>query len=114
MNEVKQIITLRSIKELTQLSPKATNPGQEAIETEPEEVVIKQTIEKNKTSPPFPQALKPKNKAINQAEMLEVLRQVKVNIPLLDMIKQIPPMQNFKGLVHNEKRAKCRKESLPD
>ena len=90
MNEVKQIITLRSIKDLTQLSPKATNPGQEAIETEPEEVVIKQTIEKNKTSPPFPQALKPKKKAINQAEMLEVLRQVKVNIPLLDMIKQIP------------------------
>ena len=90
MKEVKQIITLRSIKELTQLSPKATNPGQEAIETEPEEVVIKQTIEKNKTSPPFPQALKPKKKAINQAEMLEVLRQVKVNIPLLDMIKQIP------------------------
>ena len=26
----------------------------------------------------------------NRAEMLEVLRQVKVNIPLLDMIKQVP------------------------
>ena len=39
--------------------------------------------------PPFPQALKSKKKAINQAEILEVLRQVKVNIPLLDMIKQV-------------------------
>ena len=27
---------------------------------------------------------------INQTEILEVLRQVKVSIPLLDMIKQVP------------------------
>ena len=45
---------------------------------------------KNSTPPPFPQALKVKKKAINQAEILEVVRQVKVNIPLLDMIKQVP------------------------
>ena len=90
MNEVKAIITLRSGKELTQPAPKAIDPGQEAIETEPEEVVTKQTVEKNKTTPPFPQALKAKKKAINKAEMLEVLRQVKVNIALLDMIKKVP------------------------
>ena len=107
MNEVKAIITLRSGKELTQPSPKAIDLGQEAIETEPEEVVIKQTVEKNKTSPPFSQALKAKKKAINQAEMLEVLRQMKVNIPLLDMIKQIPTYAKIL------KMAKCRKESLP-
>ena len=52
--------------------------------------MIKQTAEKNSTPPPFPQALKTKKKAINQVEMLEVLRQVKANIPLLDMIKQVP------------------------
>ena len=34
--------------------------------------------------------MKTKKKVINQAEILEVLRQVKVNIPLLDMIKQVP------------------------
>ena len=45
---------------------------------------------KKSTPPPFPQALKGKKKAINQAEILEVLRQVKVNILLLDMIKQVP------------------------
>ena len=65
MNEVKEIITLRSSKELTQPVPKAIDPGQEAIETESEEVVIKQTAEKYKTSPPFPQALKAKKKDIN-------------------------------------------------
>ena len=69
--------------------------GQEAEETEPEEVVIKQTAEKNSTPPLFPQALKAKKKAINQDEMLEVLRQVKVNIPLLDMIKQVPTYVKF-------------------
>ena len=87
LNEVKAIITLRSGKEITKPSPKAINSGQEAMETKPEEVVIKQTVEKNKPSPPFPHVLKTKKKAINQAEILEVLRQVKVNIPLLDMIK---------------------------
>ena len=47
------------------------------------------------TPPPFPQALKGKKKAINQAEILKVLRQVKVNIPLLDMIKQVPKYAKF-------------------
>ena len=40
--------------------------------------------------PPFPQALWKKKNSVNQIEILEVLRQVKVNIPLLDMIKQVP------------------------
>ena len=95
LNEVKAIITPRSGKELTKPSPKAIDPGQEAIDTEPGEVVIKQTIEEYKPSPPFPQSLKTKKKAINQAEILEVLRQVKVNIPLLDMIKQVPTYAKF-------------------
>ena len=47
MNEVKAIITLRSGKELTRPAPKAIDPGQEAKETEPEEVVTKQTIERH-------------------------------------------------------------------
>ena len=89
MDEVKAIITLRSGKELNQPTPKAVKQGQLAEETEPEGVVIKQTAEKNSTPPPFPQALKAKKKAINQAEIIEVLRRVKVNIPLLDMIKQV-------------------------
>ena len=50
---------------------------------------------KNSTPPPFPQALKSKKKAINQAEILEVLWQVKVNIPLLDMIKKVPTYAKF-------------------
>ena len=49
MDEVKAIITLRSGKELNQPTPKEIKQGREAGETEPEEVVIKQTAVKNST-----------------------------------------------------------------
>ena len=45
--------------------------------------------------PPFPQALRGKKKITNQAEIWEVLRKVKVNIPLLDMIKLVPTYAKF-------------------
>ncbi|RVW78559.1 Retrovirus-related Pol polyprotein from transposon opus [Vitis vinifera] len=45
--------------------------------------------------PPFPQALHGKKEIKNSSEILEVLRQVKVNIPLLDMIKQVPTYAKF-------------------
>ncbi|RVW72545.1 Retrovirus-related Pol polyprotein from transposon 17.6 [Vitis vinifera] len=45
--------------------------------------------------PPFPQALHGKKEVKNSSEILEVLRQVKVNIPLLDMIKQVPTYAKF-------------------
>ena len=57
--------------------------------------MTKETAMKNSTPPPFPQALKAKKKTINQAEKLEVTRQVKVNIPLLNMIKQVPTYAKF-------------------
>ena len=45
--------------------------------------------------PPFPQVLRSKKKIPNQAEIWEVLRQVKLNIPLLDMIKKLPTYAMF-------------------
>ncbi|RVW85973.1 hypothetical protein CK203_041478 [Vitis vinifera] len=43
----------------------------------------------------FPQALHGKKGINNASEILEVLRQVKVNIPLLDMIKQVSTYAKF-------------------
>ncbi|KAL6336567.1 hypothetical protein AAG906_025121 [Vitis piasezkii] len=43
----------------------------------------------------IPQALHGKKGISNASEILEVLRQVKVNIPLLDMIKQVPTYVKF-------------------
>ena len=45
--------------------------------------------------PPFPHALRRKKNSVNQTEILEVLRQVKVNIHLFDMIKKIPTYAKF-------------------
>ena len=95
MDEVKAIIILRSGKELKQPIPKPIEEGQEVKEAETDEVVTTKPAAKNSTPPPFLQALKAKKKAVNQAEILEVLRQVKVNIPLLDMIKQVPTYAKF-------------------
>ena len=81
---------MRSGKEVEQPVSKPVEFGREEKEAEPEKIMIKEDAVKNNTPPPFHQALKTKNKAINQAKILEVLRQVKVNIPLLDMIKQVP------------------------
>ena len=62
---------------------------------EPDEVVAKENVVKNSTPPPFPKALKAKKKVINKAEISALLRQVTVNIPLLDMIKQVPMYAKF-------------------
>ena len=67
----------------------------EEKEVEPEHIIIKEDSTKKSMPPPFPQALKGKKKDSNQTGILEVLRQVKVNIPLLDMIKQVPTYAKF-------------------
>ena len=89
------MITLRSGKELKQPTPKVVEQGMEVEEVELEKVVTKEIALKNSTPPSFPQAVKAKKKAINQAEILEVLRQENVNISLLDMIKQVPTYAKF-------------------
>ncbi|RVW44287.1 Retrovirus-related Pol polyprotein from transposon 17.6 [Vitis vinifera] len=58
-------------------------------------IVIKEDMMKKHMPPPFPQALHGKKEIKNSSEILEVLRQVKVNIPLLDMIKQVPTYAKF-------------------
>ena len=62
---------------------------------EPEHIFLKEDSMKHCMPPPFPQALRSKKKASQQAGILEVLRQVKVNIPLLDIIKQVPAYAKF-------------------
>ena len=58
-------------------------------------MVIKEDMMKKSLPPPFPQALRGKKGVNNPTKIFEVLRQVKVNIPLLDMIKQVPAYAKF-------------------
>ncbi|RVW36291.1 hypothetical protein CK203_103043 [Vitis vinifera] len=135
MKDVKALITLRSGKKIEQPTPKPHVEKEEEIkkgkemedkESEiseekkdsdstmnaiPEKELLKEEMLKKSTSPPFPQALHGKKGIRNAAEILEVLRQVKVNIPLLDMIKQVPTYAKFlkdlctikRGLTVNKK-----------
>ncbi|RVW35749.1 Retrovirus-related Pol polyprotein from transposon 17.6 [Vitis vinifera] len=135
VKDVKALITLRSGKKIEQPTPKPHVEKEEEIkkgkemedkESEiseekkesdstikaiPEKELLKEEMLKKSTSPPFPQALHGKKGVRNAAEILEVLRQVKVNIPLLDMIKQVPTYAKFlkdlctikRGLTVNKK-----------
>ena len=95
IDEVKAVITLRSGKNFEKPIPTTIEEAKEGKEAEPKRIVIKEDAVKKSTPPHFPQALKGKKKAINQAEILQVLRQVKVNIPLLGMINQVPTYDKF-------------------
>ena len=95
MDEVKAIITLRSGKEVDQPMPKPVEESRQGEELQSEHILLKEDSMKYSIPPPFPQALRGKKKTSQQAGILEVLRQVKVNIPLLDIIKQVPAYANF-------------------
>ena len=95
LDEVKAIITLRTGKEIAQPVPMTAEETEKEKEAEPERIIISEESVKKNMAPPFPQALRSKKKIPNQAEIWEVLRQVKVNIPLLDMIRQIPTHAKF-------------------
>nr|CAN69399.1 hypothetical protein VITISV_023829 [Vitis vinifera] len=119
--DVKAMITLRSGKEVELQPPKPHDETDSEKETEkrekikgkkkgsserkedhdstvnedPEKIVINGDVMKKHMPPPFPQALHGKKGIHNASEILEVLRQVKVNIPLLDMIKEVSNYAKF-------------------
>ena len=94
-DEVKAVVTLRSGKELKPAVPELVNSAPVVADPLQEEQLVGKEELKIRIPPPFPQVLRKKKNHINQTEMLEVLRQVKVNIPLFDMIKQVPTYAKF-------------------
>ena len=95
IDEVKTIVTLRSGKELRPTVPTPTKTAPTIVNQSEEEQSAKREEVRPSVPPPFPQALWKEKNSVNQTEILEVLRQVKVNIPLLDMIKQVPTYAKF-------------------
>ena len=47
------------------------------------------------TTPPFPQRLKSQENKGKTLKIFEMLKQVKINIPLLDIIKEVPSVSKF-------------------
>ena len=94
IDEVKAVVTLRSGRELRSTVPDSAKKAPTVVEPLEEEQPAGEEV-KHSVPPPFPQALRKKKNSVNQTEILEVLRQMKVNIPLLDMIKQVPTYAKF-------------------
>ena len=88
-------MTLRIGKELRPAVPTPTKTAPIVIDPSEEEQSEKREEVKLNEPPPFSQALWKKKNSVNQTEILEVLQQVKVNIPLLDMMKQVPTYAKF-------------------
>ena len=74
MDEVKAIITLRSGQEIEQPVPKAIEETCKEHEAQPERVIISKDSMKHYMPLPFPQALRSKKKASQQAGILKVQR----------------------------------------
>lgn len=73
----------------------ATSNAPVIIEEKLEDKINKESNVKSLIPAPFPQRLKASQKPINNAEILELFKQVKVNISLLDAIRQVLLMPSF-------------------
>ena len=83
---------LRSGKEINKISPLVTKKSKETpVEEEKDETqsLGLDDIEQCPIPPPFPQALKLPRKLDTTFEIFEHLQQVKINLPLLHVIKQV-------------------------
>ena len=97
--EVKAVMTLRKGKEVDN---KVEMPVTKENQIVPVNVEDSPPEEKEETNPreyvpkvPFPQRLAKGKKGKSTGEILEIFKQVSVNIPLLDAIKQVPSYAKF-------------------
>jgi hypothetical protein len=86
---------LRSGKEIGKCVPKTNEKSKETLAKKDESGIVKSNyIKKCPFLAPFPQALKLSKSLDVTSEILEHLHQVKVNLPLLHIIKQMPLYAN--------------------
>ena len=91
-DEVKAMTTLRSGKQIDKSAPLITKKSKETLveeEKDETESLGLDDIEQCPIPPPFPQALKLPRKLDTASEILEHSHQVKINLPLLHVIKQV-------------------------
>ena len=84
---------LRNGREIDKNSPLVTKKSKETLvekKKDKTESLGFNDIEQCPIPPPFPQALKLPRKLDTTSKILEHLQQVKINLPLLHIIKQVP------------------------
>jgi hypothetical protein len=95
---VKSITTLRSGKVIDKTIPTKAQKPKEFSKTKSDDKLDKSESSEAVRCPipaPFPQRLQPPQKLSQNSEIFEIFKQVKINIPLLDAIKQIPSYAKF-------------------
>ena len=115
MDQVKSVISLRNGKVIEKNIPDTHEKDDESISKNKEGVnkpSPNDEVTESVAVPPFPQALTQK-KPNHNSEIFEILKQVKVNIPLLDAIKQVPSYAKFlKDLYTVKRKANVKKKAF--
>jgi hypothetical protein len=89
MDQVKSVITLRSGKVIEKPTLEHCEKDDELISEGKEGVESEHFKEKTNFPPalPFPHAMTKQRKVNHNSEIFEIFKQVRINIPLLDVIK---------------------------
>jgi len=97
MDQVKLVITLRSGKVIEKPTPEPCEKDDELIYEGKEGVESENYKEKIDSPPPlpFPHAMTKQRKVNHNSEIFETFKQVRINIYLLDAIKQVPSYAKF-------------------
>jgi hypothetical protein len=97
MDQVKSIITFRSGKVIEKPILKTCEKDDELIYEGKEGVELEHCNEKTDFPPalPFPHAMTKQRKVNHNFEIVETFIHVRINIPLLDAIKQVPSYAKF-------------------
>jgi len=97
MDQVKSVTTLRSGKVIEKPTLEPCEKDDESISEGKEGVESEHCKEKTDSPPalPFPHAITKQRKVNHNSEIFETFKQVRISIPLLDAIKQVPSYAKF-------------------
>jgi hypothetical protein len=97
MNQVKSVTTLRSGKVIEKPVLEPCEKEDELVSEGKERVEPEHCKEETDSPPalPFPHAMIKQRKVNHNSEIFETFKQVRINIPLLDTIKQVPSYAKF-------------------
>jgi len=97
IDQIKSFITLRSGKVIEKPTLEPCEKDDELIPEGKEGVESEHCKEKTDSPPalPFPHAMTKQRKFNHNSEIFETFKQVSINIPLLDAIKQVPSYAKF-------------------
>ena len=115
MDQAKSAITLRSGKVIEKPILEPCEKDDELISEGKEGVESEHCKERTDSPPalPFPHAMTKQRKVNHNYEIFETFKQVRIDIPLLDAIKQIPPYAKFlKDLCTVKRKMNVKKKSL--